>query len=130
MLATLISRVLDHARTNFSNPWLWVPTAVGVLGIVVAFLIALVDRPIGADVWIYIGIMLLIILVGSVGMLLHILTNLGTSNTVIGERFLRGAPILAPLLFADIATLGLLVLLDPHEQPGRTEQEGAQEETR
>ena len=23
MLATLISSVLDHAHTNFSNPWLW-----------------------------------------------------------------------------------------------------------
>ena len=25
ILATLISSVLDHARTGFSNPWLWLP---------------------------------------------------------------------------------------------------------
>jgi hypothetical protein len=36
-------------------------------------------------------------------------------NTIIGERFIRGAPILAPLLFADIASLGIVVLLDPDE---------------
>ena len=29
-LATLISAVLDHARTGFQNEWLWVPTVVGV----------------------------------------------------------------------------------------------------
>ena len=45
MLATLISSVLDHARTNFSNPWLWVPTGAGVLGVTVALAIGLFDRP-------------------------------------------------------------------------------------
>ncbi|MEW5868276.1 MAG: hypothetical protein AB1894_03305 [Chloroflexota bacterium] len=35
-LATVISSVLDHARTDFSNPWLWVPTAVGVFTTAVA----------------------------------------------------------------------------------------------
>ncbi len=29
ILVTLISSVLDHARTNFENPWLWLPTVVG-----------------------------------------------------------------------------------------------------
>jgi len=28
---------------------------------------------------------------------------------------IRGAPLLAPMLFADIATLGLLALMDPNE---------------
>ena len=36
-------------------------------------------------------------------------------NTIVGERFIRGAPILAPLLFADIASLGIVALLDPDE---------------
>jgi hypothetical protein len=34
---------------------------------------------------------------------------------IISERFIRGAPILAPLLFADIAGLGIVVLLNPDE---------------
>ncbi len=59
--------------------------------------------------------MLAIILVGTLGSVLHILSNLGADNTIVGERFIRGAPMLAPLLFADIATLGLVVLLDPDE---------------
>jgi hypothetical protein len=115
MLATLISSVLDHARTNFSNPWLWIPTAAGVLGVVIALFIGLIQKPTRVDIWIYISSMIAIILVGMLGALLHILANLGSENVIVGERFIRGAPILAPLLFADIATLGLLVLLDPDE---------------
>jgi hypothetical protein len=115
MLATLISSVLDHARTNFSNPWLWIPTAAGMLGTVVALFIGFIEKPTRSDIWIYISTMIAIILVGILGVILHILTNLGINNAIVGERFIRGAPILAPMLFADIATLGLLVLLDPDE---------------
>jgi len=31
------------------------------------------------------------------------------------ERFLRGSPLLAPLLFANVGLMGLLALLDPNE---------------
>ncbi len=57
--------------------------------------------------------MVLMIAVGALGSGLHINQNLTASGTVVGERFLRGAPFLAPLLFADIGTLGLIALLDP-----------------
>jgi hypothetical protein len=115
MLATLISSVLDHARTNFSNTWLWIPTAAGVMGTVVALLIGFIQKPTRADVWIYLSAMIAIILIGTLGTILHILTNLSSENVIVGERFIRGAPILAPLLFADMATLGLLALLNPDE---------------
>jgi len=115
MLATLISSVLDHARTNFSNPWLWIPTGAGVLGTVIPLFMGFIQKRTRADIWIYLGTMLAIILVGTLGSVLHILSNLSTENAIVGERFIRGAPMLAPLLFADIATLGLLVLLDPDE---------------
>jgi len=117
MLATLISSVLDHARTDFSNPWLWVPTAAGVLGTVLPLMIGFLRKPTRADIWAYILSMLLIILVGTLGAGLHIFSDLARDNGII-ERFIRGAPILAPLLFADIATLGLLVLMDPDETAG------------
>ena len=42
-LATVISSVLDHARTNFTNPWLWLPTAIGVFGTVVAVTMGFLD---------------------------------------------------------------------------------------
>jgi hypothetical protein len=115
MLATLISSVLDHARTNFSNPWLWVPTAAGILGVVVSLGIGVINRTGKGDIWIYLASMVLIIIVAVIGAVLHALNNLSVNDTIVAERFIRGAPILAPLLFADIASLGLVVLLDPDE---------------
>jgi hypothetical protein len=115
-LATVISSVLDHARTNFSNPWLWLPTAVGVFASVVAVVLGALDRPGRADLATYSVAMLLMALVGVTGTILHIQNNLTSAGSVVGERFIRGAPFLAPLLFSDMGTLGLLALLDPQER--------------
>jgi len=115
MLATLISSVLDHAHTDFSNPWLWVPTTAGVVGTVVPLLMGFLERPSRADIWVYITAMVLILVVGVMGAFLHIQANLVVEGAVVGERFIRGAPLLAPLLFGDLAAFGLLVLLDSDE---------------
>ena len=44
-LATVISSVLDHARLDFANPWLWLPTSAGVFGTVTTVTLAAIDRP-------------------------------------------------------------------------------------
>ena len=115
VLATVISSVLDHARTDFENPWLWVPTAVGVFGTVVAVTLGAIEKPTRADLITYTVAMLLLIAVGVIGALLHIQTNLTAGGIVVAERFIRGAPFLAPLLFANMGALGLIALLDPSE---------------
>jgi len=116
-LATLLSSVLDHARTDFSNPWLWVPTAVGVFGVVIAGLLGMLNQPRRGDLAVYMLAMLLLIAVGVIGLVLHIQQNLTASGLVIQERFVRGAPFLAPLLYANMGALGLIALLDPSENP-------------
>jgi len=115
-LATVISSVLDHARTDFSNPWLWVPTAVGVFAAVVAVGLGLIDKPIRGDVITFIVAMLLMMLAGVIGVGLHVREDLTSQGAILVERFVRGAPFLAPLLFADMGALGLAVLLDPTEE--------------
>lgn len=115
-LATVISSVLDHARTDFDNPWLWLPTAIGIFGTVVAVVVGTMEQPRRGDLITYIVAMLLLILVGMLGVLLHIQRNLAMENTIVVERFVRGAPFLAPMLFADMGALGLVVLLDPKEK--------------
>ncbi len=114
-LATVISSVLDHARTNFENPWLWLPTAAGVFGTVVAVTLGVINRPTRADLVTYTATMLLLIAVGMVGAVLHVSFNLVAQGTVVVERFIRGAPFLAPLLFSNMGMLGLITLLDPTE---------------
>jgi nitrate reductase NapE component len=115
-LATVISSVLDHARTGFENPWLWVPTVAGIFGTVVAVTLGSIDRPTRADLAIYTFTMLLLIAVGVVGAVLHIGDNLTSQGDVVVERFIRGAPFMAPLLFSNMGTLGLIALLDPEER--------------
>ncbi len=114
-LAALISSVLDHARAHFENPWLWVPTAVGVFATVVAVTLGAIDRPTRSDLLTYVAAMLLLIVIGPIGTVLHINANLVGRSTVVVERFLRGAPFLAPLLFSNMGLLGLITLLDPRE---------------
>ena len=112
-LATVISSVLDHARTHFENPWLWIPTAAGIFGTVVAVVVAALEKPRRSDLIVYTAAMLLLIGVGILGAVLHISQNLIAEGTIVGERFVRGAPFLAPLLFSNMGVLGLIVLLDP-----------------
>jgi len=118
VLATLISSVLDHARTGFSNPWLWIPTVIGVFATLVAFVLAAEETPGKADLYTYIFSMVLLLLVGLVGMWLHIQENLTAEGLVINERFIRGAPFLAPTLYSNMGLLGLIALLDPREKAG------------
>jgi len=127
-LATVMSSVLDHARTGFHDPRLWLPTAVGVFATVVSVGLGALDRPTRRDLWAYVAAMLLMIAVGLGGAYLHIRVDLGAGGTVVLERFIRGAPFMAPLLFADIGGLGVLALMSPREpQPARTH-EGHEEQ--
>jgi hypothetical protein len=116
-LATVISSVLDHARTGFANPYLWIPTIVGIFGVAVAIGLGLIEHPKPSDVATYVATMLALILVGLLGAWFHVQSNLTAQGSFVGERFLRGAPALAPLLFANMGALGLIALLRPDELP-------------
>jgi hypothetical protein len=116
ILIALISSVLDHAATRFANPWVWVPLAAGVFGVVVSVLMGAIDTPSRADLLTYTAAMVLLMIVGVVGAGLHVQRDLGSQPALVIERFLRGAPFLAPLLFTNMGLLGLIVLLDPAER--------------
>jgi hypothetical protein len=113
VLATVISSVLDHARTNFVNPWLWLPTFAGMFAVVVCCAMGAITRLTKGDLVTYMATMLLLVGVGLIGAILHLEQNITEGGALLGERFLRGAPMLAPLLFANMGLLGLLALLDP-----------------
>jgi hypothetical protein len=66
-----------------------------------------------ADLLTFFAAMLLMIITGLVGFVLHLDRNLIREGTIVGERFLRGAPMMAPLLFANMGLLGIFILFDP-----------------
>jgi len=115
-LASLISMVFDHARTGFQNPWLWVSASVAIFGSLVPIVLATLERPSRSDFAAFTVAMLALILLGMTGLFLHINENLIAEGTIVTERFISGAPFLAPMLFANMGTLGLISLLDPREE--------------
>ena len=118
ILAATSASVMDHARTHFENPWLWVPTVVGVFGTVVAAALGMIRRPTRPDLATLVAAQFLLLVVGPVGLALHIEANLTAQDAIVIERFLRGAPVFAPMLFTNMGVLGLVALLDPGEPAG------------
>ncbi len=117
ILVTLISSVFDHARTGFENQWLWLPTGVGIFALVATLLLAANnEEPSREDLWVYFGAQMAMIVVAMLGLWFHIQANLISEGTIVAERFIRGAPFMAPLLFANMGTVGLFILLDPKEE--------------
>jgi hypothetical protein len=116
ILVTLLSSVLDHARTNFVNPWLWLPTAAGLFATFVTLALGAYQRPERGDLITFIAAMGLLMLVGLAGAVLHIERDLTGQGVLLVERAINGAPLMAPLLFANMGALGLIVLLDPDDR--------------
>ena len=117
ILMATVSSVLDHMRAGFHNLWVWVPTSIGIFGALVAVTVGEIDAPTQADLTTYLVTMVVLLVVGPLGLVFHVLYNLGAGNAIVIERFLSGAPILAPMLYANMGLLGLLVLLGPAPEP-------------
>ncbi|HRW03743.1 MAG TPA: hypothetical protein P5121_01530 [Caldilineaceae bacterium] len=115
MVAALVSSVLDHARTGFAYPSVWFATAVGIFGMVAAVTMGAIDHPSRIDYYTYVGAMVLLLIAGPIGTWRHVQADLTAANVFVLERFLRGAPFLAPLLYANMGLLGLIVLLGNDE---------------
>ena len=118
ILITLVSSVLDDAATGFEDAWLWLPTAGGTFAMVVATVLGMIERPTRADLLTYVGAMVLLLAIGAVGAVLHLLFDLGPSRQLVLERLLRGAPLMAPLLFSNMGIVGLVALLPEREHAG------------
>ena len=52
-----------------------------------------------------------------IGLVLHVESDLTAGGQIVVERFLRGSPLMAPLLFCNVGLMGLLALLEPGERP-------------
>ena len=110
IVATLVSSVLDHGRFNFANHWVWIPNITGVFSAVACITLGLTPNPSRGNYIVHIVSMVALIIVGIIGTILHVDADLTSQGTIVAERFMRGAPFLAPMLFADMGTLGLIAL--------------------
>jgi hypothetical protein len=90
---------------------------VGIFGTAVTIALGAIRDPRRSDLAIYAVTLALMIVIGPVGVWLHVRNDLTAGGVVVMERLLRGAPVMAPLLFSNMGLLGAIVLLDPRE-PG------------
>jgi len=120
LYAATLSAFLDHGRTSMDNPFIWIPVVLGLFGSITTTVMALYARHTRSDYFIFFWVMVLMIVVGVLGLGLHINADLpeGTSNIVV-ERFIRGAPVMAPMLFALMGMFGLITMIGAETDEGR-----------
>ena len=99
----------DHAQNGFFlwSEWTGVVAGAVAFGFLLAVVVVPDNRPL---IGLCLVVMGLQIIVGLVGFWLHARGNLQAISPSYLSRFVYGAPIFAPLLFADLALLGALGL--------------------
>jgi hypothetical protein len=99
----------DHAENGFFN-WLeWVPVGAALFG--VTFLAMPLILEVGRE---YLQVCWVVLLIeaatGVIGFLLHLRADISRGSGPSWNDFLFGAPVFAPLLFANLAVLGAIAL--------------------
>lgn len=116
-LVIALTSSFDHAQTGFKAIYTLFPLVAGMLGFSVTWLCSRHitndnDRPSGINTEtanLFYAVMLMMIVTGIVGFGLHLSADLHA--TVVFppvDRLLYHAPVLAPMLFAQLGTLGIL----------------------
>jgi hypothetical protein len=99
----------DHAQNGFFVAAEWIPVIASAFAVSFLFTL-LVGRRGPSYVKLCGGVMLVQILVGLLGAGMHLRADWHLPAEAVRDRFIHGAPIFAPLLFADLAILALLGL--------------------
>lgn len=101
----------DHAQNGFFDTREWIPVFSSALAI--GFLCVATVRPRNRlFLRLCVPVLILQAGVGVAGFLFHFGANIEGPSGNMGDNFLYGAPIFAPLLFADLAVLAMLGTFD------------------
>lgn len=112
LLAATVSSFMDHGRTDFENIFVWIPIIFGVFGSIVTLLMAVYEKRSSSDYLTFFWTMMAMVLVGVMGFGLHVNTDLAEgTGELLKDRFIRGAPPLAPMLFANMGLLGIISMI-------------------
>jgi hypothetical protein len=118
-LGNFLLTLTDHAQNGFfdGREWIAVAAAAFAVGALLAAVLDYRNRP-------FLGLCLLVmvaeIAVGLLGWYYHLSAILRSPMTGLWDKILYSAPVFAPLLFADLAVLGVLGLWGLLRRPART----------
>jgi hypothetical protein len=100
--------LLDHAQNGFFSVTEWVPVVTAAFG--TSFLLVALLRPDPGFVRLALVVMAAQAAVGVIGFALHLQADLHHPGVRLWDRLIYGAPVFAPMLFADIALLAAIGL--------------------
>ena len=108
-VGNFVLSLADHAQNGFfdSREWIAVVAAAFAVGWLLAAVVDYSHRP---YLWLCLGLMFVEIVVGLLGWYYHIRAILRSPMSDLWDKLLYSAPLFAPLLFANLAVLGMLGL--------------------
>jgi hypothetical protein len=108
-VGNFVLTLADHAQNGFFRPseWIGVVASAWAVSSLCAVLVVYDNRPL---VTLAVAVMAAQVVVGLLGFYLHVAADLSAPAGSLWERFLYGAPLFAPLLFADLALLATVAL--------------------
>jgi hypothetical protein len=119
-VGNFIFSLTDHAQNGFYRSIEWIPVISSALAI--GFLLMpLVMRVNRAYLRLCAAVMVLQVVVGTVGFVLHVNADLHAIGPTLFDRVVHGAPVFAPLLFPNLALLAGIGMWVLHQRLPATE---------
>ncbi len=108
-VGNLALSLCDHAQNGFfeKTEWIWVIAAAFAVSFLLVAIVRQLDRRLHCACVLVMGLQML---VGVLGFVLHATADIHGPADSIRDNFIYGAPVFAPLLFANLAILALLGL--------------------
>lgn len=123
-VGNFVLTLADHAQNGFFHPteWVGVVASAWAVSVLLAVLVVPDNRPL-------LGLALIImaaqVVVGLLGAYLHLAAVMDSPAPTLWDRVLYGAPVFAPLLFADLALLAVLAFWGILQARGRVAPSGS-----
>lgn len=109
---TAIIAFFDHAITNFTNIYTWIPVYIGIFASIVILLHAYSEQDKGLAS-LLLGTIIISVVVGILGFAFHLNADLAGRGTIVWAKIFYQAPGLAPLLYADLGIWVALIFFYP-----------------
>jgi len=110
-LGNFILSLCDHAQNGFYHSAEWIPVVASAFAVGFLAVILLIKPGPLVMKWVF-AVILIQCVVGTLGFYYHFRVNISNGSVNMFENFIYGAPIFAPMLFADLALLAMIGVYD------------------
>ncbi len=113
--ASALTSIIDHGQYGYTF-YKFIPVVFGLFSTTVVLTLAISRDWSHGDELTYFWTMIAAIVIGVLGFAFHLSGDLADNGQLSLERILVFAPVLAPLLYADLGVLGLIVVANQEDE--------------